>query len=80
MSILTLRPGELIKFRKMLSDVKNDTNELNFDTVNHNSNAAAYNKVRDKKDDAYIAKLELSDNDSDMLAELELLERDHTNG
>jgi len=80
MSINSLRPAELIRFRKMLSDAKNDTNELTFDTVNHNSNAAAYNKVRDKKDDAYIDNLMKSDNNSDMLAELELLEADHING
>ena len=80
MSILTLRPAELIRFRKMLSDVKNDNNDLTFDTVNHNANAKAYNSVRDKKDDDYIANLMKADNDSDMLAELELLEEDSING
>ncbi len=40
-----------------------------------NPNAAAYCKIRDKKDDAYIASLMSADNDSDMLAELELVER-----
>lgn len=73
-----LRPHELIKFRKMLSDVKNDTGELTFDNSNNNTRSAAYCKVRDKKDDAYIASLMKADNDSDMLAELELLERLHS--
>ena len=42
---------------------------------NGNASAAAFRSSRDKKDGDYIAKLICSSDESDMLAEFELLER-----
>ena len=78
-----LRPHELIERRKIISDYKSDTDDLTIENGNNNANAAAYNKVRDKKDVDGIKKLMMSDNYSDLAADLidlELLEEDSING
>lgn len=58
-----------------MSDFKNDTDDETFDSSNGNASAAAFRSSRDKKDGDYIAKLICSSDESDMLAEFELLER-----
>jgi len=75
MSMNSLRPQELIAQRRIMSDFKNDTDDETFDSSNGNASAAAFRSSRDKKDGDYIAKLICSSDESDMLAEFELLER-----
>jgi len=75
-----LRSHELTARRKVLSDYKNDTDNETFDSSNNSASAAAFRSSRDKKDGDYIAKLICSSDESDMLAEFELLERDFING
>jgi len=75
MSMNSLRPQELIAQRRIMSDFKNDTDDETFDSSNNSASAAAFRSSRDKKDGDYIAKLICSSDESDMLAEFELLER-----
>ena len=75
MTILNYRPQELIAQRRIMSDIKNDTDNETFDSSNNSASAAAFRSSRDKKDGDYIAKLICSSDESDMLAEFELLER-----
>lgn len=73
------RPKELTEKRKAESDIKNDTDELTFESRNNNARAAAYLENRNKADDKVISELEKNDEEL-MLAELELMERDYING
>ena len=57
MSINTLRPEELIKFRKLTSDAKNNTDDLTFNSSSNNTRAAAYKRNREIKDELLINRL-----------------------
>ena len=57
MSINTLRPEELIKFRKLTSDAKNNTDDLTFGSDSKNTRAAAYKRNREIKDELLINRL-----------------------
>ena len=57
MSINTLRPEELIKFRKLTSDAKNNTDDLTFNSGSNNTRAAAYKRNREIKDELLINRL-----------------------
>jgi hypothetical protein len=66
--------------RKTVSDNKNNTNDLTFDSSNGNARAAAYKSSREALDAKEIRELQEATDESEMLHELELLERDYIYG
>lgn len=81
MSINSYRPTELMAQRQKASNAKNNTNNLTFaDSKNECARSAAALKVRDRKSHLEIDALEKQTNESAMLLELDLLERDYING
>ena len=75
------RPKELTEQRKAASDNKNKTDSLTFeDSSNNNERAAAYKANRDNSDETELLKLVNQTDESELLAELDLMERDYING
>ena len=76
MSILSLKPKELIAQRKINSDLKDNTSELTHRTEReYGTRAAAYRSKRDLLDEMEIKKLLASSDEDDLLADLELMEK-----
>ena len=67
---------EEIKRRKTASDAKNNTDSLTFDSSNNNVRASAYCAIRNINDELEIKRLLNSTNDSEMLEELNRLEKE----
>lgn len=74
------RPKELTELRKQISDKKNDTDELTFESRNGNPRAAAYKSIRDMTDDAFIAELSVRTDEDELLIELKQLEQEYIEG
>lgn len=70
-------PVEVIERRKAISDAYSDTDNLTRGDTNNNDRAAAYKSKRDILDSKEIRELEAATDESEMLHELELLERDY---
>ena len=72
------RSADLIRERKIVSDEKNDTENLNFEkTRDYAANSIAGTKVRDFIDQKEIDALLTETNESAMLKELYKLEQEH---
>lgn len=78
MSILTVGPEE-IQRRKTASDNKNNTADLTFESGNSNPRAAAYKNTRELLDDKEIEYLSASNDEVELLAEMEKLEKEWIN-